>query len=93
MADRLDNLRVVDPVLTELARGYTNAQLISETLFPIVTVEKETGKVPQFGKEAFKLYNTERAIRGKSNRMSPEGRTTINISLIEPNVREHSGVG
>lgn len=82
-ADRLENLRVVDPVLTELTRGYTNNTLISESLFPIVTMEKEAGKIVQFGKEAFKVYSTERGIRAKSNRINPEGRTTIDVSLTE----------
>jgi hypothetical protein len=29
--------------------------------FPFVPVDKEGGKIPKFGKEAFKIYNTERA--------------------------------
>ena len=79
----LQNKRIVDPVLTEISRGYTNASLIGTNLFPIVTVTKEGGKIPQFNKEAFKIYNTERAIRAKSNRISPEGRTTIDFVLEE----------
>lgn len=83
MPDRLSTLRVVDPVLTELARGYANAQLIAEALFPAAFMAKEAGKIPQFGKEAFKIYNTERALRAKSNRVNPEGRTTIDVVLDE----------
>jgi hypothetical protein len=79
----LANERVVDPVLTELARGYTNAALIGTVLFPEVEVTKEGGKIPQFNKEAFKIYNTERAIRANSNRISPEGRSTIDYALTE----------
>lgn len=79
----LANRRVVDPVLTNIARGYNNAALIGTKLFPIVSVDKEAGKIPQFSKEAFKIYNTERAIRAKSNRISPEGRTTIDFVLEE----------
>jgi hypothetical protein len=80
---RLEDLRVVDPVLTTLARGYSNAQLVADVLFPFATVEKEAGKIPQFGKEAFKIYNTERALRAKSNRISPEGTTTIDYVCDE----------
>ncbi len=80
---RLEDLRVVDPVLTTLARGYSNAELVATLLFLIVLVEKEAGKIPQFGKEAFKIYNTERAIRANSNRISPEGRTTIDFVMDE----------
>ncbi len=79
----LSNKRVVDPVLTNIARGYNNAALIGTMLFPVVSVDKEGGKIPQFTKEAFKIYNTERAIRAKSNRISPEGRTSVDFVLDE----------
>jgi len=83
MADRLQEIAVVDPVLTTLARGYKYADLVGTELAPIATVQKERGKIPQFGKEAFKLYNTARAIRAGSNIMSPEGITTIDFVLTE----------
>lgn len=60
--------RIVDPVLTNLAIGYSNAALVGHHLFPFVNVEKETGKLPKFGKDAFLVYDTERAIRADSNR-------------------------
>jgi len=83
MPDVLSNLRVVDEVLTNVARGYTNENFISTNLFPVVQVSKEGGKIPQFSAEAFRIYNTERAIRAKSNRISPEGRTSIDYVLTE----------
>lgn len=64
---RLDNLRVVDPVLTTLAQGFKDPQFIGEALFPVRTVTREAGKIPVFGKESWKLYNTLRAIRANSN--------------------------
>jgi len=67
----VDSLRIVDPVLTTIARGYKNAQLISEALFPVAPMDKEGGKVPQFGKEAFRIYKTERAPRADSNEALP----------------------
>jgi hypothetical protein len=75
--------RVVDPVLTNLARGYHNAIMIATELFPIVTVSKEGGKIPEFTKESFKIYNTERAIRANSNRINPEDRSSIDFVLTE----------
>ena len=75
--------RVVDPVLTNLARGYHNAALIATVLFPVVTVSKEVGKIPEFTKESFKMSKTERAIRAKSNRINPEDRTEIEYVLTE----------
>jgi hypothetical protein len=79
----LSNQRTVDPVLTNIARGFTNASLIGTKLFPIVEVEKEGGKIPQFNKDSFKIFNTERAIRAKSNRISPELKSTIDFVLEE----------
>ncbi|CBJ43007.1 hypothetical protein [Ralstonia solanacearum] len=80
---RLSNLRVVDPVLTNLSIGYTNADLVGTVLFPYVPVDKEGGKIPKFGKEAFKIYNTERALRARSNRINPEDGDGVTISLDE----------
>ncbi|WP_432719853.1 major capsid protein [Jeongeupia wiesaeckerbachi] len=83
MADRLSKLRVVDPVLTSLARGYRNAQYIGEGLFPVAEMEKEAGIIPRFGKEAFRLWETERAIRGKSNVMTADDPDTLDVVLRE----------
>jgi len=79
----LSKKRIVDPVLTKLARGYHNSQFVSSVLFPVVDVAKEAGKIPNFTKESFKIYNTERAIRAKSNRISPEDRDSISFVLTE----------
>lgn len=83
MADRLQTLRVVDPVLTNLALGYSNASLIGSGLAPFVPVEKEGGKIPKFGKAAFRQYNTERALRGNSNIINPEGLNTVDFATTE----------
>lgn len=82
----LSDRRIVDPVLTELARGYKNMDHINESLFPVVRVNKEGGKIPEFNKESFKIYNTERAIRAKSNRISPEGHSSIDYVLTEHDI-------
>jgi len=80
---RLSNLRGVDPILTTLARGYTQADLIADSLFPVVDVPKEAGQYPEFGKEAFMLYNTQRALRAKSNRMDPGVLNWVDFSTTE----------
>ena len=69
-AKRLDDLRIVDPVLTTIAQNWKNDLYLSEQLFPTITVSKSKGKIPIFGKEAFYLRETDRAIRGDSNRVS-----------------------
>lgn len=86
MSDRLNNIRVVDPVLTQLAWGYMNPTFVADKLFPTVKVEKEAGKFPIFGKEAFKAYNTLRAIRGGSNVLVPENITTGTYVLAENDI-------
>lgn len=54
-------VRVVDPVLTQVARGYRNPAYIGDALFPRVPVGARGGKIIEFGKESFRLYNTARA--------------------------------
>ena len=80
---RLSKLRIVDPVLSALALGYSNAEFIGDQLLPFVTLDKEGGKIPRFGKDVFRLYATERALRAKSNRINPEDVDGIDISLDE----------
>ncbi len=53
--------RVVDPVLTNVARGYRNEALIGTVLFPVVPVEQRGGKIVSFGAEDFAEYGLERA--------------------------------
>lgn len=80
---RLSKLRVVDPVLTNLATGYTNEQFVGDQLMPFVLVDKEGGKIPLFGKEHFKVYATERALRAKSNRINPEDIGSVDVAMDE----------
>lgn len=80
---RLSNLRIVNPVLTNLAVGYTNAAFVGTALMPYVSVDKEAGVVPVFNKDHFKVYQTERALRAKSNRVSPGDITTVPFALTE----------
>lgn len=53
--------RVIDPILTQVARGYKNAEFIGHMLFPPVDVAQRGGNVIEFGKEHFKRLNTKRA--------------------------------
>lgn len=80
---RLSNLRIVDPVLTNLAVGFSNEQFVGSELMPFVNVEKEAGFVPIFNKDHFKVYNTERALRAKSNRVNPGDVSKVPFALDE----------
>ena len=54
--------RVIDPILTEVARGYrSNKAAIANILFPIVTVFSRGGKILTFSPDDFKLVSTVRA--------------------------------
>ena len=57
----LDQARVINPVLTEVALGYMNQPLVADKLFPRVPVRARGGQVLQFGKEAFMVHGSQRA--------------------------------
>ena len=46
----LADTRIQDPVLTQLAQGYYNAELAGESLFPAVEIYKEGGRIPKYGR-------------------------------------------
>lgn len=53
--------RVIDPILTTVAQGYKNAELVGGELFPAVPVTQRGGKIIKFTREDFRLYATGRA--------------------------------
>lgn len=53
--------RVVDPVLSTVAQGYQNSEMVASALFPTVPVDLRAGNIITFGKEAFMLYGSQRA--------------------------------
>lgn len=70
MAMNLKQTRIVDPVLTNVAVGYSNAEFVGNFIFPKVFVPQEGGKVIKFGKESFKLHNAKRAPSADRKRIS-----------------------
>jgi hypothetical protein len=62
--------RVVDPLLTEIARGYSSPRApIANLLFPIVTVGARAGRFLNFGPDDFKLVSTVRAPGANTKRV------------------------
>ena len=53
--------RVIDPILTTVARGFKHPGFVADRLFPRVNVNARGGNVISFGREDFRLYNTRRA--------------------------------
>lgn len=80
---RLSSLRVVDPVLTNLAIGYTNAANIYDQILPVVDVPKEAGVIPTFPTEAFRPRKTVRALRAESNQILPDDFGSLPVILDE----------
>src|SRR5690606_25974123 len=54
-------VRVVDPVLSQVALGYRHPEHVGMALFPRVPVQVSGGQILEFGKESFRLYNSLRA--------------------------------
>lgn len=62
--------RVVDPVLTEVARGYISpGAAIANLLFPIVPVAARGGHIIVFGPEDFQIVNSARAPGANTKRV------------------------
>jgi hypothetical protein len=49
----LDQVRVIDPILTQLAQGYKNAEGVATFFAPSVSMSVRAGRALTFGKEAF----------------------------------------
>lgn len=79
---RLEELRI-NAYLSEVARGYHNNAFVAQNLFPTIYSEKEKIDIFEFNKEAFQIYNTERAIRANSNVISPKGFKKHTTTLTE----------
>lgn len=57
----LDSVRVIDPILTQLAQGYKNAEGVATFFGPAVSMNARAGRTLVFGKEAFAAQNFLRA--------------------------------
>lgn len=53
--------RVVDPVLSNVARGYRNPMAVWPALFPVVNVGQRGGRIIAFRAEDFLVYDTRRS--------------------------------
>lgn len=79
---QLGLLRIADPVATSVVQGFTNADYVGDILFPSLRMEKETGRMPAFGKEVFVIpANIKRAIGEKVQRVNVQsGYVTMALS-------------
>lgn len=59
----LSLLRVSDPILEGISQGFsTDIPMVGDKLFNPVQMDKESGRFPAWGKEAFKLYDSKRGL-------------------------------
>lgn len=72
--------RVIDPVLTQVARGFMQPGLVWNALFPRVPVAQRAGRVVTFGVEDFLLYNSQRTPGARTARIQ-FGHAAGNYSL------------
>lgn len=61
MAMNGSQTRVVDPILTQHARGYSNADFVGEALFPEVDMPTRAAKRIEFDRSSFRRRRTRRA--------------------------------
>lgn len=73
--------RVVDPILTAVARGYKQLNRVGNALFPIVPVNQRGGKIITFGKEAFMQYANMKRAPGQNTRRVQFGYSGSNYAL------------
>lgn len=75
--------RVIDPILTAVARGYRSTQSpVADVLFPIVPVGARGGRIISFGVEDFKLVNSARA-PGANTKRTQFGYSSGNFALVD----------
>lgn len=73
----------VDPVLTHLAVGYRQADMVAEKVFPVVLTDKEGVRVPVYGKASLVKYGTERAVGAASNVITLDAPDYLSVVLEE----------
>ncbi|MDN5786389.1 major capsid protein [Pseudorhodobacter sp.] len=73
---------VINPILSNHARGYHNSTFISNVLFPRVPVPNRAMSILKFGKEAFRKLNTRRA-PGSNVKRVQYGYGSDTISLLQ----------
>lgn len=61
--------RLVDPILSTIARGHKNLDFVGMNLFPVVPVSVRGGNIITFGKEEFAIYDTQRAPGANTKRI------------------------
>lgn len=67
--------------LTNLAQGWTNRKFVHTVLLPVITVPNTKCKLPVFGKEGLRVFETFRGEYADSNVRITEGRDKLEFDL------------
>lgn len=79
----LGQTRVIDPMLTAVARGFRAQRAsVADVLFPIVSVGARAGRIMAFGPDDFKLVNTVRA-PGAGTKRVQFGYSSDSFALVD----------
>lgn len=93
MSMNAEQHRIIDPVLTDVARGYLHPDRVGNILFPRVEVPQSGGQILQFGKESFRRINMRRTPGAQTQRVSfgyqGEAYYLVQDSLDVPIPREY----
>lgn len=88
-------VRIVDPVLTNVAQGYANQDFVGGKLFPRVPVAVRGGQIIEFGREAYRLYSLKRQAGGRTARIQfgylGKPFALVQDAVEAPVPREHLG--
>jgi hypothetical protein len=68
----LDQVRVIDPILTQIAQGYKNAEGVATFFAPAVSMNVRAGRTLVFGKEAFAAQSFLRSPGSNIQKISQE---------------------
>lgn len=83
MSLSLKQARVIDPILTAVAKGYESQfPLVADILFPVVPVTSRGGKIIVFGREQFQVVRSVRA-PGADTKSIEIGYGSENYSLVD----------
>ena len=69
MAMNNRQVRVIDPILSNIAQGYAHPERVGFALFPRVPVRQRGGQIIEFGRDSFKRYKTRRAPGANTKRV------------------------
>lgn len=78
----------VSPLLTDHSLKYTNDNYISEQVFPIVKVKKDTGQIATYGMDNLRIANSIRAQGSSTNEVNHTVTIGAHYILVEHALKE-----